>query len=334
MDGLYNESNSTYCLNVSDILKPITDLELKSLMIFSIISVPLLLVPTLILQLFFICRYKSTFLHRQFLYTTFIIILLNATYIAYSSTLDDDGCLLFSLYMYILNWYLWYVQMIQMTTIHLLLLYKLCKHMETRIMQRLQTLCCNIRPRLSHDVIIVCIQFGLPLPLLIADIVKTQMLSVFLYKEIQFILLPLVAVNILLGLICIVLLVLWFCILWKRKLLKSKAKFVCTQIGHILIVLVVLLIGNTTYFTTYFFSYFFLHYYLIAIRTVVTVSFGVYILMSLPSLQRKVTKKAQVFATNLHTNPTSTRVSLPTDTAEHALSPSTAEPSEVTLLIN
>ena len=284
MDGLYNESNSTYCLNVSDILKPITDLELKSLMIFSIISVPLLLVPTLILQLFFICRYKSTFLHRQFLYTTFIIILLNATYIAYSSTLDDDGCLLFSLYMYILNWYLWYVQMIQMTTIHLLLLYKLCKHMETRIMQRLQTLCCNIRPRLSHDVIIVCIQFGLPLPLLIADIVKTQMLSVFLYKEIQFILLPLVAVNILLGLICIVLLVLWFCILWKRKLLKSKAKFVCTQIGHILIVLVVLLIGNTTYFTTYFFSYFFLHYYLIvlfAIRTVVTVSFSVYILMSL-----------------------------------------------------
>ena len=48
-------------------------------------------------------------------------------------------------------------------------------------------------------------------------------------------------------------------------------------------------------------------------------------------------RKAQVPATNRHTNPPSTRVSLPTDTAEHApnfLSPSTAEPSEVTPLIN
>ncbi len=73
------------------------------------------------------------------------------------------------------------------------------------------------------------------------------------------------------------------------------------------------------------------------IRTFAPVSFGVYILISLPNLQRKVTTKAQVPATNRHTNPPSTRVSLPTDTAEHApnfLSPSTAEPSEVTPLIN
>ena len=47
--------------------------------------------------------------------------------------------------------------------------------------------------------------------------------------------------------------------------------------------------------------------------------------------------KAYVPATNRHTNPPSTRVSLPTDTAEHApnfLSPSTAEPSEVTPCTN
>ncbi len=158
----------------------------------------------------------------------------------------------------------------------------------------------------------------------------------FLDVEIDFILLPLVAVNTLLGLTCIVLVVVWFYILSKRKLLKSKANFVCTQIGHILIVLVVLLIGNTSYF----FSYFFIHYYLIvlfAIRTVTTVSFGVYTVMSLPNLRKKLSTKAQVPVTNRHTNPPSTRVSLPTDTAEHApnfLSPSTAEPSEVTPLVN
>ena len=41
--------------------------------------------------------------------------------------------------------------------------------MKTRIMQRLQTLCCNIH--LWHDGMIVCIQLGLPLPVLIAEIV-------------------------------------------------------------------------------------------------------------------------------------------------------------------
>ncbi len=128
----------------------------------------------------------------------------------------------------------------------------------------------------------------------------------------------------------IVMLVLWFGMLWNRRLLKCKAKFVCTQMGHILIVLVVLLITNTTFLCSPF--YFTV---LCTLPTVAAVSFGVYI--RLPSLQRKVTKKAQVFATNRHTNPPSTRVSLPTDTAEHApnfLSPSTAEPSEVTPLIN
>ena len=71
-------------------------------------------------------------------------------------------------------------------------------------------------------------------------------------------------------------------------------------------------------------------------QTFPPLSFGVYILMSLSNLRRRVPTKAQVPATNRHTTPPSTRVSLPTDTAEHApnfLSPSTAGPSEVTLLI-
>ena len=202
-------------------------------------------------------------------------------------------------------------------------------------MQRLQTLCCNIRPRLWHDVMIVCIQFGLPLPVLIAEIVailKTQTVY-FKHDVAYYFFLPIVAVNILLGLICIVLLVVWFCMMMKRQLLKSKAKFVCTQISHILIVLVVLLIGNAIFFSDYDYSLVVFS----ALRAIAPVSFGVYILMSIPNLRKKVTTKAQVPATNRHTNPPSTRVSLPTDTAEHTpnfLSPSTAEPSEVTPLVN
>ncbi len=333
MDGLdYYEDNNISCrLNISDSLIK----QFQTIPIFGIIGIPLLLVPTLILQLFFICRYKSTFLHRQFLYATIVVILLVAIYTLYSSSLNV-GCPLFYLFVTSFNRYILNQDMIQITTIHLLLLYKLCKHMQTRIMQRLQTLCCNIHPRLWHEVMIVCIQLGLPLPILIAEIVailKTHSVY-FKYETANYIFLPLVGVNILLGLICIVLVVIWFCMLIKRKLLKSKAKFVCTQISHILIVLVVLLIGNTSYiwldndYALVVFS---------ALRAVAPVSFGVYFLMSLPNLQRKVTTKAQVFATNRHTNPPSTRVSLPTDTAEHApnfLSPSTSEPSEVTPLVN
>ena len=166
MDGqLYNLSNSTNCLNnISDsVMKQIQDLR-----IVSIVSI-VLLVPTLILQLFFICRYKSTFLHRQFLYTTVVIILLNIIFCF-------DVCLGF-LITNTLNRYLLYVEMMQITTIHLLLLYKLCKHIETRTTQRLKALCCNIRPRLWHEVMIVCIQLGFPLALLITEIVVIQKTS-------------------------------------------------------------------------------------------------------------------------------------------------------------
>ncbi len=337
MDGLdYYEDNTTNCLNTSEsVIK-----EFLGLRIFGILSIPLLLVPTLILQLFFIYRYKSTFLHRQFLYTTIVVILMNAIYIVYLSSVDV-GCPFFRLIVNSLNRYLWYVEMMQMTTIHLLLLYKLSKHMQTRTMQRLQTLCCNIRPRLWHDVIIVCIQFGLPLPIVITEfvmILSVKALSKIYLEfgnlEMNSIIRPLLVVNILLGLICMVLLVLWFCILWKRNLLNSKVKFVCTQMGHILFVLVVFFIWNIIYLSS---SFPFSIIVVSVIRTFSPISFGVYILISLPSLQRKVPTKAQVPATNRHTNPPSTRVSLPTDTAEHApnfLSPSTSEPSEVTPLVN
>ncbi len=340
MDGLvyYEDNKTNHCLNISDIVIK----QLQDLRIVSIIDILLLLVPALILQLFFICRYKSTFLHRQFLYTTIVVILFYISGILYTSTVDVV-CPFFFLITGNLAGYITYVEILQMTTIHLLLLYQLCKHMKTRTMQRLQACCCNIRPRLWHDVMIVCIQLGLPLPILIAEIVvrwKTPFESKLYDSEVEYyyIIAPLLAVNILLGLVCIVMLVLWFGILWKRRLLKSKVKFVCTQIGHILLVLVVYLIGNILLLPIlYSYDYNYGIEVSFVMRTFPPVSFSVYILMSIRNLRSKVTSKAQVFATNRHTNPPSTRVSLPTDTAEHApnfLSPSTAEPSEVTPLIN
>ena len=290
MIGLvYNLSNSK-CLNTSD--SWVEQLWISS--IISIVSI-VILVPTLIVQFFFIYRYKSTFLHRQFLYATVVVILLFIINIVLWITVDV-GCPFFLLFVYYnsLGVYIAFVEIMQITTIHLLLLYKLCKYIETRTTQRLQTLCCNIRPRPRHDVMIVCIQLGLPLPILIDEIVvilKTH--SIFTYMDrvqmYMYIQTSLLAVNILLGLICTMLLVLWFCMLWKRGLLKNKLKFVCTQMGHILLVLVVLLIGNILLLvpsSDYFFEV------KSVMQTFLPVSFGVYILMSIPSLKRRVATKA------------------------------------------
>ena len=128
--------------------------------------------------------------------------------------------------------------------------------------------------------------------------------------ECDYIEISLLAVNALLGLTCTVLLGLWCCMLWKRRLLKNKVKFVCTQIGHILLILVVFITWNILKLD--------FEYSLVVIRTFAPVSFDVYILISLQNMQNT---KAQVPATNRHTNPPSTRVSLPTDTAEHAPKP-------------
>ena len=137
-------------------------MQYQGAMIFGIISTLLLLVPALILQLFFIYRSKSTLLHRQFLYTTVVLILVGIINILYPISF---GCPMFSSLIFSLNRYMLYVEMMQITTIHFILLYQFCKQMQTKAMQRLQKLCCKIRPRLWHDVIIVCIQIGLPLPL-------------------------------------------------------------------------------------------------------------------------------------------------------------------------
>ena len=59
---------------------------------------------------------------------------MNTVYIIYPSTVDV-GCPLFYLFVNTVNRYLLYVESLQIMTIHLLLLYKLCKHIETRIMQ-------------------------------------------------------------------------------------------------------------------------------------------------------------------------------------------------------
>ncbi len=319
MDGLdYYEDNYTYCWNYSDYVIQ----ETRAVRIFGILSIPLLLVPTLILQLFFMYRYKSTFLHRQFLYATIVVTLISTVFVVFSNIVDAFCPLLNPLIIVtIFNRYMWYVELLLTTIFYLFAVYKLCKLKAPKTMQQIQTLR-NDRLHLWEKVMIVCIHVGeisFEIGSHLLLYIWIGYMSIYSTKMKLNLMRPLLsqlAVNIPLGLICIVLLVIWFHILWDRKLLKNQVKFVWTQMGHTLFVIVVFLIWNIS---TLFSAFDFDTVVIIIISMIRITSHpfsGVHFLILLRNLQRKVTTQAQVIR---HTNPPSTRVSLPTDTAEHAL---------------
>ena len=331
MDDYQLESNFTYCSNFSD-AQINTYLGLR---ITGILGILLLLLPSLVVQLVFLCCYKSTLLHRQFLWSTIAVMMINAVYIAYLDSIQHE-CRMQSI-VNSLNRYSFYVEMILMTTIHIILLLKLCKYMKTKHLKKLNSLLqtlFSIQPRVWYDVIIVCVQFGIPLPLLIVElVVSKQLRDIIIDWEMVCFIRPILVVNIILGLTCIIMLIVWFVVMIKERLLKNKLRFVCTHMGHIFFVLSVSLIWNTMYLFTIF------KYGLIVVdvvRIFSPVSYGVYVCVCILN-QRKKQHKTKAIATK-HTVPPSTRVSLPTDTAAHALnflSPSTATPSsEVTPLLS
>ncbi len=328
MDDYQLESNFTYCSNFSD-AQINTYLGLR---ITGILGILLLLLPSLVVQLVFLCCYKSTLLHRQFLWSTIAVMMINAVYIAYLDSIQH-GCMVFFI-VNSLNRYLFYVEMMLMTTIHIILLLKLCKHIKTKKQNSLLQTLFSIQPRVWYDVIIVCVQFFIPLPLLIVELVVRQKLrDTIIEWEMNYFTRFILVVNIILGLTCIIMLIVWFVVMIKERLLKNKLRLVCTHMGHIFFVLLVSLMWNTVYlFTQYEYGIIVVD----VVRIFSPVSYGVYVCVCILN-QRKKQHKTKAIATK-HTVPPSTRVSLPTDTAAHApnfLSPSTATPSsEVTPLLS
>ena len=307
----------------------------------------IILFPALVLEVFYICRYKTTFLMRLFFYLTIAGTIVNANYALTFAALNPlpDETLLF-------HWCTWMdisgivafhfamlLELVLIFLINLNLLSKLYKYGYNK--QWLASKKCIFRKR--HEVLFVILYHSL------CAVFSTVLVVTLLYKKTEVIRIILyfvpALVDIAVSFLSFIVFVAWFFKMRRKKLLKNKLSFVCKEIGLVLAFLTlfllpwsieaILVISNNhiTLSNT-------------ADHLYEAVSPVIHATTSLPSFvyicvticqQRAVRKEPnkQNKAT-CATIPPSTRVSLPSDTAAHApnfLSPSTAEPSDTTPLL-
>ena len=154
---------------------------------------------------------------------------------------------------------------------------------------------------------------------------------------IQLVVLALPPTAVLLSFIGVVVLLIWVC--YRRRQIARK-RTVLKEIGFFLVYLVVTIAAFVVFYLQYFAGVItlILALTLLSLFPLCVFAYMRYSFRTPPREDRRVGNHNRYDQTaGLQTAPPSTRVSLPTDTAAHApnfLSPSTAEPSEATLLLN
>ena len=306
------------------------------------------ILPTLALQLYYCCCYKSTFLLRLFFYLTiacvFMDVCLALLLVLYSHPDNTALCQVLGGF----EGYSLVVELLLIFSIDMILLYMVCKYSFGRCAMKL----CTSRTSRICEFLFVGLHFMFPLAV---TIIRSTIFwhnnpeycwqtrePQCIYKNLEFtvestvfVYLP-VGMDLLLSPVVIVVLVGWFCTLKRKKLMANRYKivfketslfvgFLVTFVSFWLLSMAVAFVPNTP-----------LHIASAALfpvsNTVLLLSFLVYMCVSI----HQDVEERRIANDGLVTMPPSSRVSLPTDTAEHApnfLSPSTAEPSEVTPLL-
>ncbi len=167
----------------------------------------------------------------------------------------------------------------------------------------------------------------------------TNRTNIDMYMTQQIMILAIPSALVLISLIGNIVLTIWFCTPWRRQI--ARRRDVPKEIGIFFALFFIILLVFGMDLSDIF------GYNIVPLQTVLSfplscfplLVFG-YMWYSFRSKTRRVFANRADIETagpGLQTAPPSTRVSLPTDTADHApnfLSPSTASPSEVTPLIN
>ena len=316
----------------------------------------ILLMLTLVFELFYICRYKTTFLQRLFVYFTIAAAITEVTRMSYLVFAFCKGLAL--VYFTILQLHTYFIELLLIGSISATLLSKMYKHRASRQVPDPNTeymLCCCAYKK-SREVTFCLIVFITTLTLPVTQIttniikdLKNNKLNAwitFLIANTPFLnpfLLIVLVVDLVLMVISIIVLINWLCKLRRRKLLQNKIKLVCGEIMSVVglmiafvelgIYIIAILVSTVPYFG--------IDSDCFALISITISVFHCYLpLMLLGYIRRRIRREAQrkqnAITTTPTTAPPSTRVSLPTDTAAHApnfLSPSTAESTEVTPLV-
>ena len=317
----------------------------------------------LVVELIFICRNKSNFLLRLFVYLSVAVSISLGTFSLHLYSYWDQNNKTFCAVTHAILHYSITAEQLLIFSINIVLLYKVCSSVFRACMCR-WTQKLNKFNRLL-EVLFIVIHFGIPL--IVASIIlgyqnpedvnywtlcyeqnenhsltecNDQKSRVFLEKAITT-MIP-VFINLLLSIACIAVLLLWLLWLQSRHFLRARMRTINKEIG--------LWLG---YLILYCFFWILvstlddLHvvtYPLFPISHIaIPISFFVYTCVRIRHRHKKK-RSAHEENHNVHvdphtpgleTSPLSTRISLPSDTADHApnfLSPE--ELSEVTLLIN
>ena len=295
----------------------------------------------MVLNIVFVCRRKTNFLVRRIVYVTVITTLqLGALWLwSIPAFKRDESMFNFcdeveQVYTSAADIGLVWITAILVCSIYFTLVTKLCG--------------CFSRRRPWSDRSRLLLEFTFVMITLLAGSVLNVLAYLYLNEfdnfPLQIIIIVIPPAIVLISFIGNVILTIWFCTLWRRQI--ARRRDVLKEIG--------------IFFALFFFTLFvfgldlcsvLFHFFTPAlVITQIVLSpplscfpllvFG-YMCYSFRSRTRHVrfANRADIETAGpgLRTAPPSTRVSLPTDTADHApnfLSPSTAEPSEVTPLIN
>ena len=335
-------NRSSYWNSCVDYMEPAREQTMATGISGLVCSILLMLL--LVFEIFYICRYKTTFQQRLFFYLTISVTLIdviNAMFLGYSAQLSEESCYSLTRALGTFLFYGGTAELLTITFINVTFLRAMFKYHfdKSQRYSILPQYCLNryCTAKLA-EVITVFTIFAGPLPVVVVGIILPDVWVYFTHLLTDNYWLTFAAFCgsriyvLLLSLISTVVMIVWLCSLRRKGLSTKRMKLICREFGLIAGILATNLLLRAVLF---------LHpgpydSLFPIVGSCMPFVFLVYICTHINNSRKKV----QVQFNNIKSIPPtvspSTRISLPSDTAAHApnfLSPSTAEPTDVTPLL-
>ena len=304
----------------------------------------ILLMLSLVFEIFYICRYKTTFLQRLFFYLTVVVTLvdsINTMFLGYNVQLSEEACFNLTLALGNILFYAGIAELLAITFINVAFLKAMFKYHFEKSLRSSIPRYCHSDDKHAEVAAVLAIFVG-PLSVVVLGILLPSVWINFTSLLIDNYSLTLAAFygtktyGLLLSLISTVVMIAWLGSLRRKGLSTKRMKLVCREFGLTAGILatylvLMLLVSVLAFYQGPYDAL------LPIVHSCMPFIFLVYTCTHINNSRKKTQVQLNNVETVPPTAPTSTRVSLPSDTAEHALnflSPSTAEPTENTPLID
>ena len=302
----------------------------------------------LVAEFIFLCRKKNNFLLRLFVYLSVAVVISLGEFSLHLVSVWDQKNKIFCKVIHIIFFYSFTVEHFFIFSINIILLYKVYSSIFRPCVcawtENIRNSCYKFL-----EVLFVLIHFGIPVITASVSVVMQNQDKLNCWAKCYInltakcknnfpdevpslqVLIPAV-IDLILSVVCIAVIVVWFLWLQRRHLLRTRMATINREIGLLLgyllsYCLVGIIVTSTEFWTTKTIT----HPLYSVTHVVILVLFFLYMCMSGHKKSQRTSHtvvgaaRINYGTTGLQTSPTSTRVSLPSDTADHApnfLSPS------------